>query len=61
MKFEELVFVANEKFLLRTKEIKEAISPSPTDVAYAVHFNEGKLKVAIRRPGRTKNPDQRRL
>lgn len=48
MKFEELVFVANEKFLLRTKEIKEAISPSPTDVAYAVHFNEGKLKVVLR-------------
>ena len=48
MKFEELVFVANEKFLLRTKEISEAISPSPTDVAYAVHFNEGKLKVVLR-------------
>ena len=48
MKFEELVFVANEKFLLRTKDIKDAISPSPTDVSYAVHFNEGKLKVVLR-------------
>lgn len=48
MKFEELVFIVNEKFLVRTKEIEEAISPSPTDVAYAVHFDEEKLKVALR-------------
>jgi hypothetical protein len=48
MKFDELVFVANEKFLVHSKEIKEAISSAPTDVAYAIHFDEGKLKVALR-------------
>jgi hypothetical protein len=48
MKFEELVFVANEKFLVHTKEIREAISSSPTDVAYSIHFDERKLKVALR-------------
>jgi hypothetical protein len=48
MKFEELVFVVNDKFLLQSKEIKEAICPLPTDVAYVVHFDHGNLRVKLR-------------
>ncbi len=48
MKFEQLVFVVNDKFLLQSKDIKEGICSSPTDVAYTVHFDEGRLKVKLR-------------
>jgi hypothetical protein len=48
MNFTQLVFVVAEKFLVQNKEIKESICHAPTDAAYAVHFNEGDLKVALR-------------
>jgi hypothetical protein len=48
MKFDQLVYVVGDKFLVQSKEIKEGICPSPTDVAYHVHFNDGDLKVKLR-------------
>jgi len=48
MQFEQLVFIVNDKFFLQTKDIKEGICRSPSDAAYAVHFNEAGFKVRLR-------------
>jgi hypothetical protein len=48
MRFDQLVFVVADKFLVQNKEIKERICPAPTDAAYTVHFADGKMTVALR-------------
>jgi hypothetical protein len=48
MSFDDLVSIISEKFFLQNKEIQEGICPHPTDVAYAVHFEDNDLEVRLR-------------
>ena len=48
MKFDQLVGIVAEKFVVDNKEIREGICPVPTDCAYSVHFTEADSLVVLR-------------
>lgn len=48
MSFDDLVSLVSEKFFVQSKQIKDGICPQPTDVAYAVHFEDNDLEVRLR-------------
>ena len=48
MSFENLVSIVSDKFLAQNRQIKQGICPTPSDVAYNVHFLDNSLKVQLR-------------
>jgi hypothetical protein len=48
MKFEDLVSIVSDKFLVQNKYIQERICPRPSDVAYVVNFLDNGLLVHLR-------------
>jgi len=48
MRFDHLVSLVSEKFLIENKAIKEGICPAATDVAYAVIFKDDRFDVRLK-------------
>lgn len=48
MKFDQLVELVSQRFLVDNKEIRQGICPAATDVAYAVHFVDNEFRVQLR-------------